>query len=177
DGSYLMMNSEIVTAVVEGLSFTIVLVDNHGYQSIHGLQRSLGVPSFANELRRRDPVSGRLDGAVVELDYVAHAASLGAKARAVHDQRELSEALAAAKVGGGVQVIVVSVNPEQRVPSFGSWWDVPVAEVSQRRSVVEARGAYETEAARAQEYRLRQTRTGAGPNPAGSDASGPGEDR
>jgi len=59
DGTYLMMNSEIVTAVAEGLAFTIVLVDNHGYQSIHGLQRSVGSPSFINELRHRDPVSGR----------------------------------------------------------------------------------------------------------------------
>ena len=157
DGSYLMMNSEIVTAVAEGLSFTVVLVDNNGYQSIHGLQRSVGVPSFALELRKRDPETGRLDGPPVKVDYAAHAAAMGAQAYDVHDERELSDALHSARNSSGVKVIVVATDPERRVPSFGAWWDVPVAEVSSRRSVQEARGAYELELVRAKELRLVPT--------------------
>ena len=58
DGSYLMMNSEIVTAIQEGYKLTVVLVENGGFQSIHGLQRSAGTPSFGNELRSRDAQTG-----------------------------------------------------------------------------------------------------------------------
>lgn len=157
DGSYLMLNSEIVTAVAEGLSFTVVLVDNHGYQSIHGLQRSVGVPSFALELRHRDPRSGRLDGPVVAVDYAAHAAAMGARTYTAHDAASLAEALRRARGADGVNFVVVRTDPEQRVPSFGAWWDVPVAEVSSQRSVREARGAYELELLRAREHRVSPT--------------------
>ena len=71
DGSYLMMNSEIVTAVAEGLKLTIVVLDNHGFQCILALQRSVGVPDFANELRFRDPASNRLTGPYVPVDFRA----------------------------------------------------------------------------------------------------------
>lgn len=143
DGSYLMMNSEIVTAVSEGLEFTIILVDNHGYQSIHGLQRSTGSPGFLNELRMRDGASGRLDGPYVKLDLAAHARALGAWARAVSDEEGLASALSEAAGRGGVRVIVVETDPEKRVPGFDSWWDVPVAEVSGQEDVQQARAAYE----------------------------------
>ena len=60
--------------VVEGLDLTIVVVDNHGYQSIHGLQRSVGTPHFGLELRHRD-ARGYLDGPYIPVDYRAHAAA------------------------------------------------------------------------------------------------------
>src|SRR5439155_2308780 len=76
DGSYLMLNHEIVTWVQEGLKITIVLVDNQGYQCIHNLQRSLGSAGFGNEFRARDRVSSRLEGDYVAVDFVANARSL-----------------------------------------------------------------------------------------------------
>lgn len=157
DGSYLMLNSEIVTAVAEGIDLTVVLVDNQGFQSIHGLQRSVGSPSFANELRHRDPGSGRLEGPVVAVDFAAHAASLGAHAVEVHSGKDLSEALSAARGAKGVTVIVVRVDPEARVGSYDSWWDVPVAEVSGQAGVREARRRYEQEVGKAVEHRVRPT--------------------
>ena len=153
DGSYLMANSEIVTAVAEGLSFTVVVVDNHGFQSIHGLQRSVGSPSFANELRARDPRTGRLDGPVVSVDYAAHARAMGATAVEAHSASDLRSALEAAKGSEGVTVVVVRVHPERRVGSYGSWWDVPVAEVSGRAGVRAARQAYEEALRQAVEHR------------------------
>ena len=78
DGSYLMMNSEIVTAVAEGLKLTIVVLDNHGFQCILALQRLVGVPDFGNELRFRDAATNRLDGPYVPIDFRAHAESMGA---------------------------------------------------------------------------------------------------
>lgn len=143
DGSYLMMNSEIVTAVAEGLEFTIILVDNRAFGSIRGLQRSLGSPSFNNELRRRDTRTGRTDGAVLELDFAAHARAMGARVWNPQNYRELEEALREARKARGVRVIVVPVSLEDRVPGFEGWWDVPVAEVSSQPEVQKARQAYE----------------------------------
>ncbi len=152
DGTYLMMNSEIVTAVAEGLSFTIILVDNHGYQSIHGLQRSVGSPSFLNELRSRDPQSGQLDGPYVQLDLAAHARALGAHSFHVDSRKALLSALEGARELDGVRVIVVETDPEKRVPSFSGWWDVPVAEVSGQKSVKAARREYEKSVSRKREH-------------------------
>ncbi len=143
DGSYLMMNSEIVTAVAEGLDFTVLLVDNHGFQSIHGLQRSVGSPSFGNELRFRNPKTGLLDGEVVPVDFVQHARSMGAKTWRAVTLEELEAALQEAKEADGVRVVVAEVDPEARVPNFEGWWEVPVPEVSNLTEVRKARRAFE----------------------------------
>ncbi len=149
DGSYLMMNSEIVTAVQEGIAITVVLVDNHGFQSIHGLQRSVGSPSFGNELRFRDQRTRRLTGPYVPVDFVKHAESMGARALYAPTAEALRQALAEARASDRITVIVVPVDPERRVPNFEGWWDVPVAAVSGEVGVQEARRAYE-QARRAQ---------------------------
>lgn len=155
DGSYLMMNSEIVTAVAENLPFTIVLVENGGFQSIHGLQRAVGVPSFTNERRARNPQSGRLDGPIVPVDFVRHAESMGAWACAAATASELRAALQSALEQPRVRVIVVPTDPAARVPNFAGWWDVPVAEVSNQPGVQQARADYETSSAAQRELRQR----------------------
>lgn len=144
DGSYLMMNSEVVTAVAEGLDLTIVVVDNFAFGSIRGLQRSVGSPSFNNERRRRDSGSGRTDGEPLAVDFAAHAAAMGAIAHRCGNLTQLHEALAEAGERGGVHVLAVEVGLEPVVPNFGGWWEVPVAEVSRQVRVQEARRAYET---------------------------------
>ncbi|HLS91794.1 MAG TPA: 3D-(3,5/4)-trihydroxycyclohexane-1,2-dione acylhydrolase (decyclizing) [Limnochordia bacterium] len=142
DGSYLMMNSEIVTAVQEGYKLTIVLVDNGGFQSIHGLQRLSGSPSFGNELRARDAQTGRLSGPYLAIDYAKSAESMGAKGFYADTADALREALKAADQEKGTALIHVKVDPTKSVPSFESWWDVPVAEVSSQPGVQEALEAY-----------------------------------
>ncbi len=157
DGSYLMMNSEIVTAVAEEMDLVVVVVDNHGFQSIHGLQRATGTPEFGLELRRRG-ASGQLDGPYVRVDYAAHAAAMGANATFVDTSADLVDALAAARDAGGVQVVVVRVDPEKRVGDYGSWWDVPVAEASELTSVDEARERYLAGKATQRRYRRASRR-------------------
>jgi 3D-(3,5/4)-trihydroxycyclohexane-1,2-dione acylhydrolase (decyclizing) len=141
DGSYLMMSSEIVTAVQEGIKLTIVLLDNHGFGSIGGLSKALGSAGFGTEYRRRG-ASGQLDGARLPLDFAANASSLGARAiRAVtHD--DLMRALGESRAEPRTTVIVVETDLEHRVPGYESWWDVPVAEVSEMESVRRAREEY-----------------------------------
>jgi 3D-(3,5/4)-trihydroxycyclohexane-1,2-dione acylhydrolase (decyclizing) len=143
DGSYLMLNAEIVTAVAEHLRLTIVLVDNHGYQCIVGLQRSVGVPDFGNELRFRDPKRNRLTGPYVPVDFRASAEAMGALALSARTPDELKAAIAQARAADRVSVIVVPVEPEKRLAGFEGWWDVPVAAVSGQVGVQTARREYE----------------------------------
>ena len=143
DGSYLMLNSEIVTAVAEGLKLTIVVLDNHGFQCILALQRLSGVPDFGNELRFRDRTTRQLTGPYVPIDFRAHAEAMGALALLARTPDELREALVQARAADRITVIVVPTEPEKRVPGFESWWDVPVAAASEQDGVRDARDAYE----------------------------------
>jgi len=142
DGSYLMLNTEIVTAVQEGVKFVVVVVDNHGYQSIHGLQMGSGTPSFGNELRFRSE-GGVLDGPVVPVDFAANAESLGARAFRATTADELRQALEDAKAESRVAVVCVEIDADPRVPNYEGWWDVPIAEVSGEQAVNDARAEYE----------------------------------
>ena len=143
DGTYLMMNSEIVTAVAEGLKLTIVVIDNHGYQCILGLQRICGVSDFGNELRFRDPKKGTLTGGYVPIDFKKHAEAMGAHAVLAQTAAEVTSAVQEARQRDGVSVVVVPVDPEKRMPSLGTWWDVPVAEVSTVEKTRQTRENYE----------------------------------
>ncbi len=143
DGSYLMMNSEIVTSIQEGFKLTIVLLDNHGFASIGGLSDSLGSAGFGTRYRFRDPQTGQLDGEVLPVDLAANARSLGADVLEAADLPALKAALEEARSRTRTTVIVVETDREQRVPGYESWWDVPVAEVSEIESVRDARQAYE----------------------------------
>lgn len=153
DGSYLMMSSEIVTSIQEGYKLTIVLLDNHGFASIGGLSKSLGSGGFGTEYRRRNPATGRLDGDRLEVDFVASAAALGAHALRAVTCDDLRRALEEARTSDRTTVIVIDVDPDERVPAYGSWWDVPVAEVSNMESVRRARSEYD-EAVKKERYFL-----------------------
>jgi 3D-(3,5/4)-trihydroxycyclohexane-1,2-dione acylhydrolase (decyclizing) len=144
DGTYLMMPTEIVTSVQEGIKIIIVLVDNHGFASIGGLSRSLGQGGFGTSYRFRSKESGQLDGECLTVDYVANARSLGAHAIKAANLAELKEALEKAKTLDRTTVIVVETDPSVGVPGYDSWWDVAVAEVSELETVREARVRYET---------------------------------
>jgi 3D-(3,5/4)-trihydroxycyclohexane-1,2-dione acylhydrolase (decyclizing) len=142
DGSYLMLHTEIVTAIQEGVTFTIVVVDNHGFQSIHGLQMGSGSPSFGNELRYRSE-GGVLDGPPVPVDFAANAESLGARAIRAKGADGLREALEQAKAETRVTVVTIQIDPDPRVGNYDGWWDVPIAEVSSEASVNAARAEYD----------------------------------
>ncbi len=143
DGTYLMMPSEIATAVQEGIKIIIVLVDNGGFASIGGLSRSLGQGGFGTRYRKRNGKSGQLDGEPLTVDFAASARSLGAHAIKAATLNELKQALKEAKAQNRTTVIVVETDVTAGVPGYESWWDVAVAEVSEMESVREARARYE----------------------------------
>ncbi|WP_027167010.1 3D-(3,5/4)-trihydroxycyclohexane-1,2-dione acylhydrolase (decyclizing) [Mesorhizobium sp. WSM3224] len=137
DGSYLMLNSEIATSVMLGLKLTIVLLDNRGYGCINRLQMATGGANFNNLLKdARHEV-------MPDVDFAAHAASLGAVAEKVASIAELETALAKAKRNDKTTVLVIDTDPLVSTEAGGHWWDVAVPEVSARREVNAARKAYE----------------------------------
>ena len=148
DGSYLMLSSELVTAVQERQKLIVVIVDNHGYSSIGSLSRSLGTDGFGTLFRHRSNGSLGVDSETppdaLPIDLAANAASLGVKAIRAATLDELRAALEAAKAEEGPVAIVVEVDRYEGVPGYESWWDVAVAEVSAVKEVRAARERYET---------------------------------
>lgn len=136
DGSYLMMNSEIVSAVMMGLSLTLVVLDNSGYGCINRLQMATGGANFNNLFRDTHHV------ALPQVDFAAHAAALGARARKVQSLAELEAALKESEGTEGVSVFVIDTDPLITTDAGGHWWDVAVPEVSERSEVNAAREAY-----------------------------------
>jgi 3D-(3,5/4)-trihydroxycyclohexane-1,2-dione acylhydrolase (decyclizing) len=143
DGSYLMMPSELVTAVAEGVKLVVVLVDNQGFASIGALSESVGSGGFGTRYRYRDPTTGRLDGDPLPVDLAANARSLGADVLCPTTVAELREALATAVSSPRTTVVHVHTDPSVPAPDSGAWWDVPVAEVSESAATRQARAAYE----------------------------------
>jgi 3D-(3,5/4)-trihydroxycyclohexane-1,2-dione acylhydrolase (decyclizing) len=148
DGSYLMLSSEIVTSIQEGLKLTIVLVDNRGFNSIGSLSRSLGTDGFGTlyRYRRNGSLGTDSEGTTdyLPVDLAANAESLGARVIRAASIDELRAGLEAAKAESRTTVIAVEVDRYEGVPGYESWWDVAVAEVSAVESVRAAREAYET---------------------------------
>jgi len=136
DGSYLMMNSEIATSVMLGKKLVIVVLDNRGFGCINRLQRSTGSESFNNLLVDAE------HEALPDIDFAAHAASLGALAEKVESIAALEAALLRAKSAAQTSVIVIDTDPLKTTEAGGWWWDVAVPEVSERPAVRGARRAY-----------------------------------
>ncbi|MFF6875902.1 3D-(3,5/4)-trihydroxycyclohexane-1,2-dione acylhydrolase (decyclizing) [Streptomyces sp. NPDC012474] len=146
DGTYLMMPTEIVTAVQEGLPLNIVLIQNHGYASIGGLSQETGGERFGTAYRFRAP-DGTFTGAPLPVDLAANAASLGMEVLRAKTVRELREALAAARASDRPTCVYVETDPTPTAPPAEAWWDVPVAETASREAAVEARERYDRQVA------------------------------
>jgi 3D-(3,5/4)-trihydroxycyclohexane-1,2-dione acylhydrolase (decyclizing) len=152
DGSYLMMAQELVTAVQEGVKVIVVLVQNHGFASIGELSESLGSQRFGTWYRYRNAASGRLDGDVLPVDLAANAESLGVRVTRTRTIDEFRDALRQAKGEPGPVLVQVETDPLVPAPNSESWWDVPVAEVSNLDSTRKARKSYEANKARQRNF-------------------------
>ena len=131
DGSYLMLNSELATSVAMGAKLIIVLLDNRGFGCINRLQQATGGERFNNLLP-----------ATPDIDFIAHAQSLGAEAEKAADIAGVEQAMGRAFASDRSYVIVIDTDPEVSTDAGGAWWDVAVPEVSERAEVKAARKAY-----------------------------------
>jgi len=141
DGNYLMMNSDIITAIQEGVKYNIVLINNNGFGSIGNLSQSIGSQRFGTKYRYRDSTTGQLTGDVLPVNYAENARSLGAEVIEAKDLPSLKEALVQAKKNVRTTVIVVETELTKGIPGY-AWWEVAIAEVSEEKSVNEAYKQY-----------------------------------
>jgi 3D-(3,5/4)-trihydroxycyclohexane-1,2-dione acylhydrolase (decyclizing) len=141
DGTYLMMPTEIVTAVQENLPVNIVLLQNHGYASIGGLSEAVGAERFGTAYRHR-AADGTFTGAPLPVDLAANAASLGMDVLRAKTVRELREALAEARASDRPTCVYIETDPTPTAPPAEAWWDVPVAETATREPARAAREDY-----------------------------------
>lgn len=153
DGSYLMMAQEIVTSIQERAKLIVVLVDNEGFASIGGLSRSKGTAGFGTRYLYRSGGSlgddaAHKNGEPLPVDLALNAEGLGAHVFRARNVEELRDALVAAKKIDRTVVIHVPVDRYEGVPSYESWWEVPVAEVSESAEVKRARHEHERGMAR-----------------------------
>jgi len=137
DGNYLMMNNEIVTAIQEGIKFTIILLNNNGFGSIGGLSESIGSQRFGTKYRYRDEKTGLLTGDLLPVNFAQNARSLGAHVIETHDITSLKLALKEAKEFPSTTVITIETDLYKGIPGY-AWWEVSISEVSEIDTVKEA---------------------------------------
>lgn len=147
DGSYLMLHTELVTAVAEGIKLIVVLIQNHGYASIGHLSETVGSERFGTWYRELDPVARNFQGdAILPVDLAANARSYGIDVIEIepepHAIDRLSEAIATAKASDRSTLIHIESDPLIYAPDGEGWWDVPVPEVSTLASTQRARDEY-----------------------------------
>jgi len=135
DGSYVMLHSELLTAIQEGIKINIVVFDNAGYQCIDNLQTSQGITKFGNDLRRRDPGTGRLTGSLISLDFAKNGESYGARGYSVTTMDQFRAAVKSALAGRVSTVIDAKVTPKSMTHDYESWWRVGTAQVSENPKV------------------------------------------
>lgn len=138
DGSYMMLHSELQTAVQEGIKVTILLFDNASFGCINNLQMGHGMGSFGTENRHRNPQTGRLDGPLVKVDFAKNAESYGCRAWRVHDEQSLLAALEASRVHSGPVLLDIKVLPKTMTHDYASWWRTGDAQVADSPSVRKA---------------------------------------
>lgn len=142
DGSYMLANSEIATAVMMRVPFTIVLTDNRGYGCINRLQQECGGAEFNNMY-----IDSNIE-TQPDIDFVAHAAAMGAYAVKASDIGQLEAEIVLARDRSIPSVIVIDTEAETGAGIGGAWWDVAVPEVGDTEKLKLARKHYEANAAR-----------------------------
>jgi 3D-(3,5/4)-trihydroxycyclohexane-1,2-dione acylhydrolase (decyclizing) len=149
DGSYVMLHSELLTSIMEGLKINVVVFDNNGFQCIDNLQVSQGITKYGNEWRRRDRKTGLLTGDPTPVDFARNGESYGARGFTVRTIEELRDAVRQALRETRSTVIDIKVTPKSMTGGYDAWWRVGTAEVSANPKVVAASRRQKAEVARA----------------------------
>jgi 3D-(3,5/4)-trihydroxycyclohexane-1,2-dione acylhydrolase (decyclizing) len=146
DGSYMMANSELVTAAMMNVPFTVVLTDNRGYGCINRLQQECGGVEFNNMYKdsRRETLP--------EIDFVAHARAMGAEAIKVSGIAGLESELARKPTRKGPRILLIDTEAETGTGVGGGWWDVAVPEIGDTEKLRTARQRYDEHASLQRAY-------------------------
>lgn len=135
DGSYMMLHSELQTAIQENIKITILLFDNASFGCINNLQMSQGMGSFGTENRHRNPQTGKMDGPLIKVDFAKNAESYGCKSYSVHDEKQLISAIEEAKHCSGAVLIDIKVLPKTMTNGYEAWWRTGTAQVAKKAQI------------------------------------------
>lgn len=152
DGSFNMLHSEFLTSLQQDLKINIVLLDNFGFQCIHNLQRSQGIPSFGNEYRKKNPETNRLTGDYLQVDYALLAKAYGGNGYAIRTVDDLHEANEKAKKEGSTCLFDIKTIPGTMTGNYDGWWRVGTAQVSAHKEVEEAARNIKEELKKAKQF-------------------------
>jgi len=152
DGGFWMLNSELLTAVQEGLKINVILIDNNGFHCIDNLQASQGIPHFGCEFRFRNPESDRLDGDYIPVDYATLASGVGFATYRAASSEEFTDALKAARAQDKPVLIDCKTERKSMTDGYDSWWRVGTPEVSKKDAVVKANRDMKKNAAKAKQF-------------------------
>lgn len=152
DGSYMMLHSELPTSIQEGAKINVILFDNMSFGCINNLQMGNGMGSFGTEFRFRNPVTGKLDGKLVPVDFARNAESYGCKTYAIHTEKELTEALEDSRKQTVSTLLDIKVLPKTMTHDYESWWRVGNAEVAEKERITRANEEMRQELKKARQY-------------------------
>ncbi|MEY2193879.1 3D-(3,5/4)-trihydroxycyclohexane-1,2-dione acylhydrolase (decyclizing) [Neobacillus sp. BF23-41] len=152
DGSYLMLHTELVTSLQEGKKINVILFDNSGFGCINNLQMGNGMDSFGTEFRKRNQVTGKLDGPVMAIDYAKVAEGYGVKTYSVRTMEELEAAVNDSKKQTVSTLIDIKVLPKTMTNGYNAWWNIGVAEVSKKEGIQAAYERNQTNLEKARAY-------------------------
>ena len=141
DGSYLMMHSEIVTALAEGIKINVILFDSKGFSCIKGLQCAQGSKGYGTDLRMRNKDSGKLDGSSLSIDFAKYAEALGVVSFKAHTIDDLATMVKQAECTDASTLIEIKVAQGSQSPGFDTMWQVGVSEQSRSSDVTAAHKA------------------------------------
>jgi len=127
--------------VMLGRKLIVVVLDNRGYGCINRLQQAVGGEPFNNLFAD----CAQAGPGAPDIDYAAHAKSLGALAEHVRTIPELEAALARARAADRTYVVAIDTDPARSTEAGGWWWEVAVPAVSGRAEVRAARERYEAD--------------------------------
>ena len=152
DGSFNMLHSEFITSLQEGLKINVILLDNHGFQCIHNLQRSQGIPSFGNEYRRREAETGRLTGEYLPIDYAMVARGYGGSGYSAQTVAELEESFRESKESKVSCIVDIKTLPGTMTDGYNAWWRVGTAQMSAHPAVEAAAKDVKAHVEKARKY-------------------------
>ena len=152
DGSFLMLHSELYTAVMENAKINIMIFDNSGWGCIENLQNGQGTDTFGTRFQARNPVTGMLDGPIVPIDFAAIGEGYGCRAYRISSIKELRAALEDSKRQTVPCLFDIKVAHRSMSDGYESWWRVGVAEVSESDTVQEAYDAMKENIEKARQY-------------------------
>lgn len=152
DGSYLMLHTELVTALQENKKINIILLDNIGFGCINNLQMENGMGSFGTEFRKRNIESGKLDGSLIKIDFAKCAEGYGCKTYSIRTKEELVKAFEDSKEYEEVVLFDIKVLPKTMTKGYEAWWRVGNAEISKNKNIENATRQLKIEIEKARKY-------------------------